>query len=454
MINELDIVGYLSSPPPSTEEVGRILTKSMQLERLTIGEVASLLLVDDEVLLSDIFNTARRVKELIYGRRVVIFAPLYISNLCANECLYCAFRASNRSAVRRALTQDEIASETTALLKTGQKRILLVAGESYPKEGLDYVFNAIDTVYGVRDGKNNIRRLNVNLAPLEVDQFKRLKDKQIGTYQLFQETYHLPTYKKMHVGGPKANYEYRLTAIGRAFMAGIEDVGIGVLFGLYDYKYEVLALMSHIDSLENEFGMGPHTISIPRMEPASGSDVSTHPPYPVNDMDFKKIIAILRLAVPYTGIILSTRENAAMRLEALELGVSQISAGSRTSPGGYSNDKSEAQFSLGDHRPLDEVIVDVCKSGHIPSFCTGCYRTGRTGLDFMEQAKPGAIKMKCAPNAVYTFQEYLDDFGTTATLGVGQKIISDEVASMPEKLRNKVESTLQRVKQGERDIYV
>ncbi|MFC1595848.1 [FeFe] hydrogenase H-cluster radical SAM maturase HydG [Candidatus Margulisiibacteriota bacterium] len=440
--------------PASLTRVREILIKAKQLQRLSLEETAVLLNIEDENLLAECLQAAREVKDSIYGKRLVIFAPLYISNLCNNECLYCAFRASNTMVSRKALTQAEIKQETEHLLRTGQKRVLLVSGEAYPKEGLDYVMKAIETVYAARDGQNSIRRINVNIAPLEVAEFKRLKEANIGTYQLFQETYHRETYNKLHLKGQKSDYDYRISAIDRAFSAGIDDVGIGVLFGLYDYKYEVLALMSHIEHLEQTFGMGPHTISVPRLEPATGSDIATHPPYPVSDINFKKVIAALRLAVPYTGIILSTRETPQIRRDSLDLGVSQISAGSRTNPGGYSEQESAEQFSLGDHRALDEVIYDICQKGYLPSFCTSCYRLGRTGLDFMEYAKPGDIKKKCLPNALFTFQEYLQDYASPKTRALGEKLIARQLADLPEGIRDKSSKFVEKVKTGQRDLCV
>ena len=439
---------------PGKGEVQDILSKSKDLKRLSMQDVAVLLNTSDNDDIREILKTANRIKNEIYGNRLVIFAPLYISNLCKNDCAYCAFRTSNKNVKRKALNQEEILKETEALLKTGQKRVLLVTGESYPKEGLDYVFKSIDTVYSARDGKNNIRRLNVNIAPLEVEEFKNLKDSNIGTYQLFQETYHKESYANFHPKGPKSDYNYRLTAIDRAFEAGIDDVGLGVLFGLYDYKYEVLAMLSHIEHLEKNFGMGPHTLSVPRLEPATGSDIASSPPYPVADEDFKKIIAVLRLAVPYTGIILSTRESPEIRAESFDLGVSQISAGSKTNPGGYTNGDSMKQFSLGDHRSLDEVIYDVCSHGYIPSFCTSCYRLGRTGLDFMEYAKPGDIKKKCSPNALNTFQEYIEDYASEKTKSLGKTIIENGLAALPDdKVREFVKKSIQKIKNGKRDIF-
>jgi 2-iminoacetate synthase len=436
------------------KELEDILAKSKDLQRLSLHDVSVLLNTNDKEDIQKIFKAANQLKEKIYGNRLVLFAPLYISNLCTNDCAYCAFRISNKDVKRKALSQEEILKETEALLKTGQKRILLVAGESYPKEGLDYVLKSIDTVYSARDGKNNIRRLNVNLAPLEVDDFKRLKERDIGTYQIFQETYHEKNYAKMHTKGPKSDYNYRLTAIDRAFEAGIDDVGVGILFGLYDYKYEILALLSHIEHLENKFGMGPHTISVPRLEPATGSDIASTPPYPVADDDFKKIIAIMRLAVPYTGLILSTRETPEIRGESFDLGVSQISAGSKTNPGGYTDGDSMTQFSLGDHRSLDEVIYDVCSHGYIPSFCTSCYRLGRTGLDFMEYAKPGDIKKKCLPNALNTFYEYLEDYASQETKAIGKTVLEKGFEDLPtDKVKSFVTKSMQKIKEGQRDIF-
>lgn len=430
-----------------------ILKKSKNLERLSLEETSILLNTVDEKLWEEIFEAASYVKTKIYGNRLVLFAPLYISNLCKNECLYCGFRASNKDVHRQVLTQEEIHNETLALLKTGQKRILLVSGEAYPNGKLDYIIDSIKTVYSVQDGKNNIRRLNVNIAPLTTEEFIKIKEADIGTYQLFQETYHKPSYKKLHTKGPKSDYDYRLQTIDRAFEAGIDDVGIGILFGLYDYKYEILSLVSHIEHLEAKFGMGPHTISIPRLEPATGSDLASNPPYPVDDETFKKIIAILRLTVPYTGLILSTRENPKMRHEAMNLGISQISAGSKTNPGGYSSGKSVEQFSLGDHRSLDEVILDICSKDAIPSFCTSCYRLGRTGLDFMEYAKPGDIRKKCLPNALYTFQEYIDDYATEETKKIGMKMIKKQLLDIPESIRERVITNLNKIKKGARDLY-
>jgi 2-iminoacetate synthase len=341
-------------------------------------------------------------------------------------------------------------------VEQGHKRVLLVAGEAYPKEGFDYILKGIDTVYATRSGRGEIRRVNVNVAPLSVEEFRRLKDRKIGTYQIFHETYHHETYQRVHPRGRKADYAWRLGAIDRAFTAGINDVGIGVLFGLFDWRFEILALLQHIQYLETRFGVGPHTISVPRLEPATGSDMASHPPRPVSDLDFRKLVAILRLTVPYTGIIMSTRESAGLRRETFALGVSQISAGSRTNPGGYADGADEAgagQFCLGDHRSLDEVIRDVAELGYVPSFCTACYRLGRTGADFMDLAKPGAIKQHCDPNALSTFQEYLEDYASAGTRAIGEACIAQRLQDMMPASRQRAEAMITRVKAGERDVY-
>lgn len=440
----------------SPSQIKEILLKARNLGGLSIEETAALITISDPQLTEELFETACYIKEKIYGRRLVLFAPLYISNLCGNECVYCAFRARNTLINRRALTQDEIAREVGLLVDQGHKRILMVAGESYPHEGFKYVLKSIETIYKVKRGKGEIRRVNVNVAPLSVDEYKALKDAQIGTYQIFQETYHRETYANVHTGGKKQDYDWRVTAMDRAMMGGIDDVGIGVLFGLYDWRYEILAMMQHIRHLEKRFGVGPHTISVPRLEPATGSSLSENPPFAVNDADFKKIVAILRCAVPYTGIIMSTRETAHMRRETYAIGVSQISAGSRTNPGGYSSNDFEedsSQFSLGDHRDLDEVVRDLASLGYIPSFCTGCYRMGRTGADFMDLAKPGDIKMHCDPNGLSTFMEYLEDYASPETKAAGERCILDVLVTMTDRARLRSEKMIARIRAGERDVY-
>ncbi|MFZ0945232.1 MAG: [FeFe] hydrogenase H-cluster radical SAM maturase HydG [Syntrophobacteraceae bacterium] len=436
--------------------VREILAKALELKGLDSEDVEALISVNDPDLIEELFHTARSVKESIYGPRIVLFAPLYISNLCKNNCLYCGFRAENRQIRRRALSQEEIASEVKILVEQGHKRILMVAGESYAGEGFSYILQSIETVYKTRSGRGEIRRVNVNLAPLSIDEFRELKAAGIGTYQVFQETYHPETYSIMHPSGRKRDYAWRFGAIERAMEARIDDVGMGVLLGLYDWRFEILALLRHVEHLDAVFGVGPHTISVPRLEPTVGSQVASNPPHPVSDGDFLKIIAILRMAVPYTGIIMSTREDAETRRSTLALGVSQISAGSRTNPGGYADGVQErgAQFELGDHRTLDEVVGDLAGLGYIPSFCTACYRLGRTGLDFMAVAKPGAIKFRCDPNALSTFLEYLIDYALPETRLAGEKLIGAQLDRMEKHHRARASRMLDRVRATERDVYV
>jgi 2-iminoacetate synthase len=457
IIDNEKIEKYLeNSKAPDDKELEKILAHARELKGISFEEAERLLLVEGDEGINKLAETANFIKESIYGKRLVIFAPLYVSNLCNNECLYCAFRRSNRMITRNTLTLEQIAKETEALIEQGHKRVLLVSGEGLGKSALDYTIDAMKTIYSVKTPKGNIRRINVNIAAMEAEDYKRLNTAGIGTYQLFQETYHEDTYRKMHKAGPKSDYIYHLGAMDRAMEGGISDVGIGILFGLTDYKYEILALLQHIKHLENRFGVGPHTISVPRLEPATGSDISANPPSPVTDSDFRKIIAILRITVPYTGIILSTRETAETRREALHLGVSQISAGSKSDPGGYTKkDHTDAQFSLGDHRSLGEVIEDIVDLDHIPSFCTGCYRLGRVGKDFMDLAKPGAIKAHCYPNAIFTFTEYLEDFADDRLKEKGyaliEKTIKESITN--EKLAEGVRKNIDAIKKGKRDIY-
>jgi 2-iminoacetate synthase len=445
---------------PVKKRVEEIILKARELKGLPPDEVALLLQVEDPELVQEIFHTARYIKQTIYGNRLVLFAPLYISNYCSNSCLYCGFRSPNRELVRRALPQEEIAAEVRALESEGHKRLLMLCGEHPKRSSLEYFLDAIGTAYSTTiEGGGEIRRINVEIAPLDVDGYARLKSAKIGTYVLFQETYHHDTYRRMHPKGPKADYLWRLTAMDRAMEGGIDDVGIGALFGLYDYRFEVLGLLSHALHLEEKFGVGPHTISVPRLEPALNAPASIAPPMPVGDEDFKKLVAILRLAVPYTGIILTTRESPRLRDEVFELGISQISAGSRVNPGGYcsesGNEFKAAQFNLGDTRTTDEVVLDIVKKGHIPSFCTACYRLGRTGADFMDLAKPGLIKKYCRTNAIMTFKEYLLDYASAETRLHGDKLIESLVEETDDpSMKKLLKSRLQRISDGERDLYI
>lgn len=444
-----------SRPAPS--KVRELLAKARELHGLSMEDVACLTLVESPDLLAEISSTARKIKEEIYGSRLVFFAPLYISNRCANECTYCAFRATNTELTRRTLTQEEIAEETRILIRQGHKRVLVVAGEALPPRGFQYITDTINTIYDTRVGPGEIRRVNVNLAPQSVERFKLLKDAGIGTFQLFQETYHRPTYASVHLKGKKRDYDWRATAFDRAMEAGIDDVGMGLLFGLYDWRFEVLSLMQHIRHLEETFGVGPHTVSFPRMEPAVGSDIASRPPHVVSDADFIKLIGIMRLAVPYTGMIMSTRETAEVRRQTFAVGISQISAGSRTDPGGYKDgegDPNGSQFQLGDHRSVEEVVTDVVSLGYTPSFCTACYRLGRTGQDFMDLAKPGEIKYHCQPNALSTFLEYLCDYAGPVAKSAGEKLISIELQQMDNHQTACTLPMLNQVRRGERDVFV
>ncbi len=456
-INEeklLDLAEKRGSVPE--KEVEEILKKSLSLKRLSLEEASKLLSVSDPGLLKRLFDTAKEVKQRIYGKRIVLFAPLYISNYCVNNCLYCAFRSDNRAIKRAHLSSDEIKEQTRILLKNGQKRVLAVAGEALPpgKKNEDYYVEAIEAVYSARYKDHKIKRVNINCAPLTVEGFKKLKAAGIGTFQIFQETYHQATYKKMHPRGPKSDPDNRLDAIDRAFAAGIDDIGIGLLYGLYDYKFETLAMLSHVEHMEKIHGVGPHTISVPRIEPAEGVDFYSD--HEVNDLDFKKVVSVIRLSVPYTGMILSTRENPRLRDELLELGISQMSAASRTSPGGYeeSPSKSGAQFVLGDNRSLDQIMGSLVENGFIPSFCAACYRSSRTGEVFMNLAKPGTIKGKCTMNALITLKEYLDDFASESVKHKGYELIKQALVNLDPSDRKELSAFYEQIDSGLRDKYV
>lgn len=462
-INEekiLDLIVKTQKPP--SKQVEAILNKALELKGLTLEEAAILLNVESYDDLEKIFYTAGKIKEEIYGNRLVLFAPLYISNYCSNNCLYCGFRIDNKSIERKVLTLDEIKEETRTILEQGHKRILLLMGEDHKNCTLDYFIQAIYAIYSVKDSKGStIRRINVEIAPLSEEEFKQLSEVPIGTYTVFQETYHKETYERMHPKGPKHNYYWRLYTMDRALSNGMHDVGIGALFGLYDYRFETLALIQHSKHLDETFGIGPHTISIPRVKPAKNAPASYNPKYAVNDLDFKKLVAVLRISVPYTGIILSTREPASLRNELFNLGVSQISAGSKTSVGGYKQafnrvEKEEeiGQFSLNDCRSSGEVIKDLIKMGFVPSFCTACYRLGRVGEDFMELAKPGLIKTHCHPNGLTTLKEYLVDYADEETKIFGEKLIQKELEKIEhKKLKQRTIEYLNRIEKGERDLY-
>jgi 2-iminoacetate synthase len=437
---------------PAPSRVREVLSKAKEMKGLNLEDVAVLTHISDPMQLFDLFETANHIKEKIYGKRLVIFAPLYISN----ENAYGSFRTGINSQVQKTLTQPEIVQKTEVLIKQGHKRVLMVAGDSYPNGDFQYVIDAIASIYNTHVGNGEIRRVNVNLGPLDIPDYRLLRESRIGSYQLLQQTYHPETYQKVLPAGKNADYEYRLAALHRAMEAGIENVGCGVLFGLYDFRFELLALMQHIADLENVFGIGPHTISIPRIESSIRSDFQGYTPSPVTDLDYRKIIAILRLAVPYTGIIMSTRETPQMRRETLALGVSQISAGSFASVSKKNNNllvEQDNAYALGDQRPLDEVVRDIAAMGYIPSFCNSCHRLGRTGHDFMDMAKPGSIKEHCNPNALSTFMEYLMDYASYETRLIGEDLIDDVMDTMEGVAHERAFKLLENVKKGKRDIY-
>ncbi|MCP4392947.1 MAG: [FeFe] hydrogenase H-cluster radical SAM maturase HydG [Alphaproteobacteria bacterium] len=443
---------------PAPELVRDVIKKANEEKGLNLFDVAVLLENKDKELDEEMLSVAKKIKLHIYGKRMVLFAPLYISNECCNKCAYCGFAHDNNDLKRKTLNDEEITKEVHAIEDMGHKRVLLVYGE-HPVNNVNKMVSDVATVYAAKSGKSGeIRRVNINCAPLSTEDFKTLKSSDIGTYQCFQETYCRKRYEEVHLKGKKTNFLWRLYALHRAQEAGLDDVATGALFGLYDHRFEMLALLAHTQELEDKFGVGPHTISFPRIEPALGAEMSYNPPYPIDDYTFKKMVAILRLAVPYTGLILTTRENAELRRELLEVGVSQLSAASRTYPGAYSDPEFDRpdvqQFCVGDNRSLDEVIYDMLKNlEYIPSFCTGCYRLGRTGDHFMGLAKTAFINNCCQPNALITFSEYLQDYASEKTKKAGLALIQKEQGNLSEEKREKVKDALCRTNNGERDIF-
>jgi len=443
----------------SKAEIDKILEKAREYKGLTHKEAAVLLEIDDDETLERMYRIAREVKEEIYGKRIVLFAPLYLSSYCVNNCKYCGYKCSNNIG-RHKLTQEELREEVRALEAMGHKRLLLEAGEDDEICPIDYILECIETIYDEKFENGAIRRVNVDIAATTAENYKKLKDAKIGTYILFQETYHKPTYLEMHKG-PKHNYEWHTEAMDRAMLGGgIDDVGIGPLFGLYDYHYETIALLMHAEHLEAVAGVGPHTISFPRLLPAEGVDYDSFP-WLVNDRDFKKIVATIRLAVPYTGMILSTRESVDFRNELLEIGISQMSAGSSVGVGGYARKaavddggvEEKPQFNLADHRKPIDVVKGLVSDGYIPSYCTACYREGRTGDRFMPLAKSGQIKNCCLPNALLTFEEYLRDYADGELRLMGQEMIDREINTVPnEKQRARAADYLKKIREGERDL--
>jgi len=453
-----EIWGFIEeTKQPSKQEVREIIAKSINKERLSLQDTATLINADDPELIEEIKQGARDLKNKIYGNRIVLFAPLYIGNRCTNDCKYCGFRTSNKYAVRRTLSDDEIVHETEALEDNGQKRLILVYGE-HPDYSPEYIAHTVRKVYEVKKGNGEIRRVNINAAPLDVEGFRKVWEAGIGTYQVFQETYHPEAYKWYHLGGKKRDYDWRLTSLDRAQEAGVDDVGIGALFGLYDWRFDALALVRHANHFEACYNVGPHTISFPRIKDAAELDID--PKYEVSDKEFSKLIAILRLAVPYTGLILTARESPAIRKEVMDFGVSQIDGGTKIELGSYADTQNEdqnlnkEQFHIGDSRSLGEVIEELLDDGYLPSFCTACYRLGRTGEHFMEFSVPGFIKRYCTPNAILTLAEYLEDYAKPHIMEKGWEVIEKNIQNMNDpKREDELRNRIERIKEGERDLY-
>lgn len=456
-IDTEEIWSYLNTARPTNTVIEKIVAKSLNKKRLNLEEVATLIQTDTPEQIEIIKAAARQLKEKVYGKRIVLFAPLYVGNLCMNNCEYCGFKASNKDAIRKTLDKQELIKNVEALEQNGQKRLILVYGE-HTKYTPEYIAETVKTVYDVKIGNGEIRRVNINAAPMSIEGFKTVKDSGIGTYQVFQETYNPDAYKVYHKSGRKADYENRLVSLDRAQEAGLDDVGIGVLFGLSDWRFDVMGLVRHTNHLEACYNVGPHTISFPRLQDAA--EFKINPEYAVSDEDFTKIVAILRLAVPYTGMILTARESMKIRKEVLQYGCSQIDAGTKIEMGAYSGngnkaqDLNQEQFLINDDRSLGEVIDELIDGDYLPSFCTACYRKGRTGEHFMEFSVPGFIKRFCTPNAILTLAEYIIDYAKEQTAIKGWKLIEKNIGDLKEpKLEASVRMKIERIKKGERDIY-
>ncbi len=454
-IDTEEIWDYLNHTQSTPEKVRLIIKKSLAKNRLNLTETATLINATDKESVQLIKEGARELKKIIYGNRIVLFAPLYVGNKCSNNCTYCGFRASNTEQVRKTLTSDELVKEIEALEDSGQKRLILVYGE-HAQYSPEFIADTVRTAYSVKKGNGEIRRVNINAAPLEIEGFRIVKEAGIGTFQIFQETYHREAYKTYHLRGKKADFDYRLTSLDRAQEAGIDDVGIGALIGLYDWRFEVMGLVRHTNHLEACYNVGPHTISFPRVKDASMLQMGTN--YFASDEDFSRLVAILRLAVPYTGMILTAREPARLRNELLQYGISQIDGGTKIELGNYVNkekdhDLNRGQFRINDDRSLNEIIDELLEQEMLPSFCTACYRLGRTGEHFMEFSVPGFIKRFCTPNAILTLAEYLVDYAPEKTAEEGWKVINKNLGGLNERMRKEIGERIIRIKEGERDLY-
>ena len=452
----LDSLAYADAHKTDRAVIDAILEKARLRKGLSHREASVLLACELEDKNQEIFALAKQIKQDFYGDRIVMFAPLYLSNYCVNGCLYCPYHAKNKHIPRKKLTQEEIRSEVIALQDMGHKRLALEAGEDPVNNPLEYILESIKTIYSIKHKNGAIRRVNVNIAATTVEDYRKLKEAGIGTYILFQETYHKESYEKLHPTGPKSNYAYHTEAHDRAMEGGIDDVGLGVLFGLELYRYEFAGLLMHAEHLEAVFGVGPHTISVPRVCPADDIDPNAFD-NGISDEIFEKIVACIRVAVPYTGMIISTRESQKVRERVLDLGISQISGGSRTSVGGYVEKEPEAessaQFDVSDTRTLDQVVRWLMELGYVPSFCTACYREGRTGDRFMSLCKAGQIQNCCLPNALMTLKEYLMDYAAPETREAGEKVIAQQVEYITNpKVKEIVAQRLEKIAQGERDF--
>ena len=451
----LATLAYAEENKNNLELIEEILAKAEKREGLGYREASVLLACEDEAILKRVYALAEQIKLDFYGNRIVMFAPLYLSNYCINGCIYCPYHMKNKHIARKKLTQEEVAAEVIALQDMGHKRLALEAGEDPVNNPIEYILECINTIYSIKHKNGAIRRVNVNIAATTVENYRKLKDAGIGTYILFQETYHKESYEELHPTGPKHNYAYHTEAMDRAMEGGIDDVGLGVLFGLERYKYEFAGLLMHAEHLEAVHGVGPHTISVPRIKRADDIDPSTFA-NGIDDETFAKLVALIRIAVPYTGMIVSTRESQEVREKVLKLGISQISGGSRTSVGGYTKEERPTdteQFDVSDQRTLDEVVHWLMDLGYIPSFCTACYRAGRTGDRFMELCKSKQIQNCCHPNALMTLKEYLMDYASAETKAIGEALIEAELHNIPkENVREICADHLKKIEEGIRDF--
>lgn len=458
-IDDQEIVGTLAYARENKNNralIESLIEKAALCKGLTHREAALLLECEEPDLIERIFHLAREIKQKFYGNRIVMFAPLYLSNYCVNGCVYCPYHLKNKTIARKKLTQEEIRREVIALQDMGHKRLALETGEDPIRNPIEYILESIRTIYSIQHKNGAIRRVNVNIAATTVENYRKLKEAGIGTYILFQETYNKKNYEALHPTGPKSNYAYHTEAMDRAMEGGIDDVGIGVLFGLNTYRYDFVGLLMHAEHLEARFGVGPHTISVPRICSADDIDSGDFPDA-ISDEIFQRIVAVIRISVPYTGMIISTRESQESRKKVLDIGISQISGGSRTSVGGYDaadrQEENSAQFDVSDTRTLDEVVNWLLDLGYIPSFCTACYRAGRTGDRFMALVKSGQIANCCSPNALMTLKEYLEDYASADTKAKGEKMILKELGNVPnEKIRNIAERNLHEIEEGKRDF--